>query len=67
MQDDVYFSECPACGASQVLLPLKRRHLRLIAEGARKLLVMPCCRASYRLIGADGDYVLADRKMRSNR
>jgi hypothetical protein len=62
--DDVYFHECPACGAGRVLLTLKRRHLLAVAEGERRLLVMPCCGERIRLIGADGDYVLADRPMR---
>lgn len=63
-KEDVYFRECPSCGAENVLLPLKKHHLQSIREGVRKLLVMPCCHASYKLVDADRDYVLADRRMR---
>lgn len=64
MKDDLFFSECPSCKADNVLLPLKRSGLASIQSGARKLLVMPCCHASYKLIDADGDYVMADQPMR---
>jgi hypothetical protein len=48
-----------------VRLPLKRRDLDEIRGGKRRLLVMPCCHAEYKLADADADYVLADRPMRS--
>jgi hypothetical protein len=63
--EDVYFHQCPSCGADEVRLPLKRRDLDEIRGGKRRLLVMPCCHAEYKLADADADYVLADRPMRS--
>lgn len=64
INDDLYFLECPACRASNVLLPLKLHALEQIRNGTKKLLVMPCCHASYKIIDADADYVLAESAMR---
>lgn len=67
MKEDVYFLECPACEATNVLLPIRYSTLEQIKNGTRKLLVMPCCHASYKLIDADQDYVQADTKMRNRK
>jgi len=61
---DVYVSECPFCGAANVLLPLRKNHLRDIREGRKKLMVFPCCRNSVYIVDNDRDYLLADRPLR---
>lgn len=64
VKQDIYFHQCPACGAENVLLPLKEKDLAKIRSGEKRLLVLPCCYTSYKLIDADEDYVLADRRMK---
>lgn len=62
---DVYVPECPFCGRSQVLLPLKPEEVRELRGGARKrAVVFPCCNTRLRLVDADNDYLLADRPLR---
>ena len=60
---DVYAS-CPFCKREQVLLPLKPADLRSVSEGAKKLLVFPCCHSRVTLVDADRDYLLTDTELR---
>ena len=65
---DVYVPECPFCGRSQVLLPLKPEEVLELRGGARKrAVVLPCCGSRVRLVDADGDYLLADRPLRAGK
>jgi hypothetical protein len=61
IQADIYVHECPFCSANHVLLPVKRKELKEIHEGRKKLLVFPCCYNKLTLVDADADYLLADR------
>lgn len=61
---DIYVEECPFCHSQRVLLPLKPDELQEIRDGRKHLLVFPCCHGSVRLVDADRDYLLADRKLR---
>lgn len=63
---DIYVEECPFCKSQRVLLPLKRDELQEIRDGRKHLLVFPCCHSSVRLVDADRDYLLADRRLRAN-
>jgi len=62
--DDVYVSECPFCRANIVILPLRKRELKEIHEGKKKLLVFPCCKSSVTIVDTDADYLLANRRLR---
>ncbi|HZG74999.1 MAG TPA: hypothetical protein VEZ72_03995 [Paenibacillus sp.] len=62
--DDVYVSECPFCGANHVTLPMRRKELKDIREGKKKLLVFPCCMGSVYIVDTDADYLLANRRLR---
>lgn len=64
MYDDYYFSQCPFCGAENVLLPFKKKDLQEIKTGTKRLLVLPCCFSSIKVVDMDEDYLLADRKVR---
>ncbi|OXM17304.1 hypothetical protein [Paenibacillus herberti] len=61
---DVY-SSCPFCKREHVLLPLKPTELKDIADGAKKLLVFPCCHSRVTIIDADRDYLLMDTQVRN--
>jgi hypothetical protein len=62
--DDVYVSECPYCARHNVLLPLRKKELKHIREGKKKLLVFPCCHNRMTVIDADSDYLLANAPVR---
>lgn len=64
---DIYIRECPFCDKTNVILPLRRKELVSIHEGAKKLLVFPCCYNKVTLIDTDADYLLADRPLRELR
>jgi hypothetical protein len=64
LKDDLYMHTCPSCGSGQVILPFKEKDLASIRSGQKKLLVMPCCRTSYKIVDADDDYLLAETRMR---
>lgn len=62
---EVYVSECPFCGASNVKLPLKPSELSDLKGGTRKhRVVFPCCHTLLYLVDSDNDYLLADRALR---
>jgi hypothetical protein len=63
---DVYIPECPCCGSSQILLPIKPEDVKNLRESVyRKLaVVFPCCHTRIQLVDADYDYLLADRPLR---
>lgn len=61
---DLYLHSCPFCQAPNVLLPLKEKDLTVIREGAKRLLVLPCCRGKMTVVDADADYLLAARPLR---
>ncbi len=61
---DLYVLECPFCGERNVLLPLRKGELTDIRDGKKRLLVFPCCKNSLKIVDADADYLLADRKLR---
>lgn len=67
IRDDVYVSECPFCKKENVLLPIKKKDLQIIHEGAKKLLVFPCCRNKMYIIDTDGDYLLTNQPLRKSR
>lgn len=56
---------CPFCGRDNVLLPLHPSDLKTIADGAKKLLVFPCCHNRVTVLDADKDYLLMDVPVRS--
>lgn len=62
--NDVVVSECPYCQASNVILPMRKKELKDIREGKKKLLVFPCCKGSLYVVDTDADYLLADRRLR---
>jgi len=64
MGNDVYVSECPFCGANNVILPLRKSELSDIRGGKKKLLVFPCCKGSVYIVDTDADYLLANRRLR---
>ena len=64
MGDDLYVTECPMCGERNVLLPISKLDLVAIREGKKRLLVFPCCKGSVKIVDADADYLLANRKLR---
>lgn len=65
VMNDVYVPECPFCGQSNVLLPIRPVELDDVRSGKKKLLVFPCCRNSVTIIDADSDYLLTNRRLRS--
>lgn len=65
VRGDIYVHECPFCGQSNVLLPLKTKHLQTIRDGRKWLIVFPCCHEKITAIDADADYLLADRPLRA--
>jgi len=64
MGDDVYVTECPFCGAANVILPLKKKKLPDIRDGKKHLLVFPCCKNSVYIVDVDTDYLLAHKRLR---
>lgn len=64
---DIYLSECPFCGRSNVHLKLRTTDLPSIREGRKRLLVFPCCHEKITAIDADRDYLLAERPVRTIR
>jgi hypothetical protein len=64
IRKDLYVDRCPFCSAERVLLPLKPEDLPSIRDGRKHLLVFPCCHGSVRVVDADRDYLLTDRKLR---
>lgn len=64
IREDLYVEKCPFCGADRVLLPLKPGELQHIRDGKKHLLVFPCCHGSVKVLDADRDYLLTDRKLR---
>jgi hypothetical protein len=64
IRQDIYVESCPFCRAEKVILPLKQKDLQTIHEGKKHMLVFPCCHGSVRVVDADRDYLLADRKLR---
>nr|WP_115994125.1 hypothetical protein [Cohnella lupini] len=65
IMNDVVIQECPFCGSSPTLLPLRPDDVKSLYGGHRKiLLVFPCCHGSVRIIDADDDYMLANRAIR---
>ncbi|TJY39825.1 hypothetical protein E5161_17945 [Cohnella pontilimi] len=61
---DVYVPECPFCGQTHVLLPIKPDEVRDLRGSVRKrAVVFPCCHTRLQLVDADGDYLLADRPL----
>lgn len=64
MGEDLYFSTCPFCEAENVLLPFKKQHLEEIQSGTKMLLVVPCCHSSLKIIDADDDYLLSNKRLR---
>lgn len=63
-RQDIYVESCPFCGAGRVILPLKQSDLQAIRDGKKHLLVFPCCHGSVKVVDADRDYLLTDRKLR---
>ncbi|TBL73998.1 hypothetical protein [Paenibacillus thalictri] len=61
---DVYISSCPFCAANNVLLTMKKKDLQTIHEGAKRLLVLPCCHNKVGIVDTDGDYLLANLPLR---
>lgn len=61
---DVYFLSCPICGSDNVRLPFKPEDVKEVREGVKKLLVLPCCHESFKIVDSDSDYLLADRPLR---
>jgi len=64
MMQDLYVSHCPFCSAENVLLPFKLNDLHEIRSGVKKWLIFPCCHARIKVVDADADYLLSDRKIR---
>lgn len=62
--EDLYVHQCPACGAEEVALTWKLKDIAQVRSGVKRLLVMPCCYTSLKIIDADDDYLLADRKLK---
>lgn len=67
IQQDIYVHECPFCSESNVLLPLKKKDIPGIQQGAKKLLVFPCCHNKITIVDADRDYLLASQPIRTRR
>ncbi len=64
IMNDVYVNECPFCRKHNVLIPLKRKDLKNIHEGQKKLLVFPCCHSKMTILDTDQDYLLTDQSLR---
>lgn len=63
-RDDLFVSECPFCGSSHVLLPMKVSELDNVRSGSKRLLVFPCCHGKLRVVDADQDYLMTDTVLR---
>lgn len=64
IMNDLYVQDCPFCGESNVLLPMKPKELADIRDGKKKLLVFPCCRNKVTVLDTDRDYLLTDTVLR---
>lgn len=64
LMKELYFSECPYCGESNVRIPNGQSKLARAREGLRTELHMPCCHETLRALGADDDYFWADEPLR---
>lgn len=62
--EDLYFASCPFCDTDDVLLPFKKKEIAEIQSGTKRLLVIPCCHSSVKVIDADDDYLLTNKKLR---
>lgn len=58
------FASCPFCKKEHVLLPLKPGDLKDIGNGAKRLLVFPCCHSRVTVLDSDQDYLLLDTPVR---
>lgn len=64
VMNDIYVEECPFCKQQNVLIPLKKKELKEIREGKKKLLVFPCCYNKVTVFDTDRDYLLTDQPLR---
>ncbi|WP_054958222.1 hypothetical protein [Paenibacillus dakarensis] len=64
LSGDIYVQDCPFCGSSNVLLPMKPEELVSVREGKKKLLIFPCCHNKVTVLDSDADYLLTDQKLR---
>ena len=64
MQGDLFFHECPFCGASSVLIATDREKMGLAKEGFKTHVVMPCCHEKLTILSMDEDYIWSDRELR---
>lgn len=67
IQNDIYISICPFCAKENVLLPLKKKDLQTIREGAKRWLVFPCCFNKLLIVDTDGDYLLTNKPLQRPR
>jgi hypothetical protein len=61
---DIYITACPFCEEENVITTLKDKDLKAAQKGTRKILVMPCCHGTIKIIDADNDYLLSDKPLR---
>lgn len=61
---EIIFQTCPFCQAESVHLGIDREELASVRTGSKKLVVLRCCYETIKLVDADDDYVLSDRKLR---
>jgi hypothetical protein len=64
MMQDVYFQECPFCGASSILLPFKKEAFEEAKDGVKTHIVMPCCNERLDIVKIDDDYIWSDSPLR---
>lgn len=61
---DLYFQECPYCGADNVLISEAHEKMQLAREEVKTHFVMPCCLKNMTVVNMDDDYVWATEKLR---
>ncbi|SDJ18610.1 hypothetical protein [Natribacillus halophilus] len=64
IQDDIYFNECPHCGAENVLTYMKKKQMNNAVDGIKTPLIMPCCNYKITIAYADDDYLWATERLR---
>jgi len=64
MMNDIYFQECPFCGASSVLLPIKKEAFENAKGGVKTFVIMPCCHEKLDILQIDDDYIWSNEPLR---
>ncbi|WP_096190038.1 hypothetical protein [Evansella halocellulosilytica] len=61
---EVYLSQCPYCGESNVLTHMSKESLLLAKDKVKQRLNLPCCLKTMTILEADDDYFWTNEKLR---